>query len=226
MALKLFYDTETTGLPDWKNPSEAEHQPHLTELCAMLVDVDDDHRVVEVFETLVKPNGWIIPDDVVALNGITTEIATASGMAESFAFAEFLAMLDKADESLAYNKTFDERIVRIGLKRYFDDATADAFKASPSSCVMQAARKRMGGKMPTLAEALHHFTGETLEGAHRARIDCVATIQVHRVMWRLDNAKTVGELLTASPLTVPHVLSADSYRADGTAKCDPPAVQA
>ena len=27
MRYILVYDTETTGLPDWEQPSEAEHQP-------------------------------------------------------------------------------------------------------------------------------------------------------------------------------------------------------
>ena len=30
MNLVCAYDTETTGLPDWKNPSDSHHQPHLS----------------------------------------------------------------------------------------------------------------------------------------------------------------------------------------------------
>nr|WP_299241463.1 hypothetical protein [uncultured Halomonas sp.] len=36
----LFFDTETTGLPDWKVPSDSEHQPHLVQLAAVLADDD------------------------------------------------------------------------------------------------------------------------------------------------------------------------------------------
>ncbi|MCK4621311.1 MAG: hypothetical protein KAT62_03750 [Desulfuromonadales bacterium] len=41
----IFYDTETTGLPDWKNPSGGETQPHIVQIGAILAD-EDTKRVL------------------------------------------------------------------------------------------------------------------------------------------------------------------------------------
>ena len=46
MNLALFYDTETTGLPDFKAPSEAQHQPHIVQLAALLVDLFQSTPVI------------------------------------------------------------------------------------------------------------------------------------------------------------------------------------
>lgn len=36
----LFYDTETNGLPLWREPSNHPGQPHITQLAAELCDAD------------------------------------------------------------------------------------------------------------------------------------------------------------------------------------------
>lgn len=40
MNLALFYDTETQGLPLFKEPSEHPSQPHIVQLAACLLDLD------------------------------------------------------------------------------------------------------------------------------------------------------------------------------------------
>lgn len=70
----LFFDTETTGIPDFKSPSDAPHQPHLVEVAALVID-EDTRQVINGFHSMVRPDGWTIPDEVAAIHGITTERA-------------------------------------------------------------------------------------------------------------------------------------------------------
>lgn len=182
----LFFDTETTGLPDWHNPSDQPQQPHMVELCAILANRD---TVLEELHVLIKPDGWIIPDDVIAIHGITNERAHAEGIPEADATGRFLALANKAAMRVGFNVSFDERIVRIAIMRYFGVDRADGFKVGTTYCVMQSAKpimklaataqmlakKQRGYKTPNLGEAVQFLTGKPLEGAHTAKGDCYAT---------------------------------------------------
>lgn len=183
MSLIYFFDTETTGLPQFKLPSNDPIQPHLVDVAALLYD--DAGTLVDSFETIIRPDGWVIPDEVAAIHGITTEMAMDLGMPESEALDGFMAIHERAGLRVAHNRQFDDRIMRIALMRYRGEDTAEAYKAGSGFCTMNATRDlvkcpptekmiRAGFtkyKNPTLAEAYRHFTGEDLQGAHRARAD-------------------------------------------------------
>lgn len=189
MKLILPFDTETTGLPDWKSPSESENQPHLTQLAAILVD-DETGFIARQFEVIIKPNGWVIPDECAELNGITTEKAMDVGIPEIEALQMFLDFYDQCDLRIAHNTTFDNRIIRIALKRYMPDLiTDDAWKDKETYfCTWQRAKKIMGGKSGhKLEEAYKHFTGKELIGAHTALADARACMEIYLRMKELES---------------------------------------
>lgn len=135
--LICFFDTETTGLPLFKSPSEHPDQPHIVDICALLYTPDG--VLVDSFEAMVKPDGWVIPDAVAAIHGISTEMALEQGIPEAEAVAGFMSIMAQAGLRVAHNVSFaDDRILRIGLKRFMDDATADEFKDGPKYCTCQA----------------------------------------------------------------------------------------
>lgn len=183
MSLVYFFDTETTGLPQFKLPSNDPSQPHLVDLAALLYS--EDGTLVDSFEAIIRPDGWTIPDEVAAIHGITHEMAMDLGIPESEAIDGFMAIHERAELRIAHNRQFDDRIMRIALMRYRDEETAEAFKEAPGFCTCNASRDivkcpptekmiRAGFtkyKNPTLAEAYKFFTGEELQGAHRARAD-------------------------------------------------------
>lgn len=181
MNLGLFFDTETTGIPDFKAPSESEHQPHIVQLAALLVDLDT-RQIVQMMDVIVWPGGWTITQETIDIHGITQEMALEVGVSEKLAVEMFL-QLWKHCPRMAYNTTFDNRIIRIALKRYFDESVINAWHEGAQGvewqCQMIAARKIMGGKQPTLAEAYKHFTGNELEHAHSAIADTKACMDVY-----------------------------------------------
>ncbi|ALV06666.1 3'-5' exonuclease [Roseateles depolymerans] len=191
MSLILFFDTETTGFPDFKAPSEAKHQPHLTQVGAILVN-ESTREEVDMMDVLVKPDGWVIPEEAATLTGITTERALAEGIPEAEAVEKFMAMHARAGGRIAFNEAFDMRILRIALMRYRDQEAADAWKAAPALCAATAATpicklpptakmiaaRRNHPKTPKLSEAYEFFTGRKLEGAHSAIVDVRALMAV------------------------------------------------
>lgn len=182
----LGFDSETTGIPDWKSPSGGEHQPHLVELAAKLVDVQTK-EILGSIDSIIKPAGWTIPDDVIQVHGITNEVADTEGHDEKQTLLDFLELWKAADIRVAHNQNFDERIIRIAIKRYLDDDVAEDWKQGAKACtallakpIMQLPPKnRWGFKMPKLEEAYRYFIGKELQGAHRAMNDTDACLDIY-----------------------------------------------
>lgn len=182
MNAAIFFDTETTGLPLFKEPSEHPDQPHIVQLAACLVDLDT-RKTIASMDVIVKPDGWIVPDDVASIHGITTEHAMQVGVPEALAVDMFLALWGRNSQKLriAHNESFDARILRIAIKRHIDPrapgakmAVSDLWKSGAAECTQILSSpivkapptekmKAMGRnhfKSANLGEAYEHFTGQ------------------------------------------------------------------
>lgn len=203
MTLALFYDTETTGLPLFSEPSHDPRQPHIVQLAACLADLDTRKTIASI-DLIVKPDGWTIPDDVAAVHGITTEHAMDVGVTESMALGMLLELWREGDRMrIAHNESFDARIVRIALMRHEDEPLADAWKAAAAACTarlatpicaipptdkMKAAR-RFHHKTPNLGEAYSVLCGGQLTDAHSAMPD----VQACMAVWFAIQDRAVAE---------------------------------
>lgn len=179
----LFFDTETTGLPLWKEPSDHPDQPHIVDLACELWDGDE---MVDSFDTIVNP-GVVIPDDVVELHGITTERAIAEGIPKTEAVDRFHDFVKRADLIAGHNVSFDIRMMRIETARVTGEKWENML---PTFCTMRKATNvcRILGpkarfsedwKWPKLSEAIQHFFDEEFEDAHRAAPDCAASRRIY-----------------------------------------------
>jgi len=200
----LVFDTETTGLPDWHAPSESPDQPHIVQLAAMLVDLDT-RETISSMDVIIKPDGWTIPDDVAAIHGITTERALEVGIPEASAVALFLGLWN-GRTVIGHNVAFDQRILRIALKRNpetFSETIVERWKDCRAECTQKlatpilklppTAKMRAAGrfhnKSANLNEAHEFFIGSPVENAHSAMADVQACWRVYCAIQDMQKEK-------------------------------------
>lgn len=176
----LFFDTETTGLPDFRMPPEWEGQPRICQIGAILTDRDG--FVKSELNLIIRPAGWTIPSAASDIHGITQEAAEKYGVSMRAVLSLFNRLCTKAELVVAHNIKFDQMMIE-------REASAAEFPIGDfrfeGFCTMEAARnvvqcpptekmlaKGMTGfKSPSLTEAYRHFFGSDFEGAHDAMAD-------------------------------------------------------
>lgn len=196
----FFFDTETTGLPDWKSPSGDDCQPHLTQFAGALFR-NDEHVLASV-NLMVRPDGWNIPAELQELTGITEADAARFGRPEPEVYRIASSLMLQADLLVAHNISFDMRIMRIASKRYGPGDEADQLRAIDTACTMRQASKIMKmaptdkmkaagftkPKPPKLEEAYRHFFDQEMQGAHNAMFDVMACRRLWLLMRDLEVA--------------------------------------
>jgi len=175
----MFYDTETTGLPLYREPSDDPRQPHIVQLAAAVVNLDTQ-QLISSMDVIVRPDGWSIPQEIARIHGISTEYALDVGIPEEVALRLLTEFWSNTSVRIAHNETFDARMIRIGLKRYDVGVDPDAWKAGNAVCTQRLATPLCKlGKTASLSEAFQHFTGANRAIEHDAMSDVQACVAVY-----------------------------------------------
>jgi DNA polymerase-3 subunit epsilon len=182
----IVFDTETTGIPNWKIQSGDESQPHIVQLAALQVDLES-RKVIQSIDLIVKPDGWEIPQETIDIHGITNEHAMEVGIPEEAVLNIFLNLWN-GRKRVAYNTTFDNRIIRIATKRYKNEQVITNWKEGDYECAMIASKKAMGVKSVKLVDAYKYFTGKELKDAHSAMSDSKACMELY---FEINNKESV-----------------------------------
>lgn len=179
----LVFDTETSGIPLFSEPSDDPRQPHVVDIACSLFDATG--LEIDRYDTIINP-GVEIPEEVARLHGITTEIAQTEGCEPSEAFDRFIDLWQRSTVIVGHNVSFDLRMVRIlgarvtGEKWENHRPTFCTMRSTTNMCRIEKAKPRFSGdfKWPNLSEATRHFFGHDHENAHRARPDCDASARI------------------------------------------------
>lgn len=204
----LCFDTETTGLPAWRDPSDAPHQPHLVQLAMILMEDDGTERAA--VDLIIKPDGWTISDDIAKIHGITTDLASRVGVPEKVATDLFVGLAYQPGVKLvAHNVKFDERLMRIAMLRAGYDKAWQQSRPRETFCTMEAAtpivnlpptEKMLAAgfnkpKAPRLSECIEFFFQEKLDGAHNALVDVRACVRVYKHLQTLRPLADAGDVI-------------------------------
>lgn len=184
MNLCLFYDTETTGLYDFKRKPGHPSQPHLVQYAGLLVD-PDNQRIVQALASVVNP-GVPIPKEATKVHGIATEYAKQHGVEPEEILQWHAGMMEaRVKLAVCHNISFDRRIM---------DTVAARLKAPfpsslkvPEYCTMKHGTNlcklpgRYGFKWPKLEELHQHLFKESFP-AHDALADVQACARCYFAM--------------------------------------------
>ncbi len=171
----LFFDTETTGLPkNYQAPlDDFLNWPRLVQLAWSLYDAEGNHW--ESHNYIIKPVGFIIPEESSKIHRISQEKALKEGIKVEKALTHFLEQARNASHLIAHNFDFDEKIVGSELLRNklgvfpVNANKVCTMKSSVNVCKID--NRRGGYKWPTLTE-LHSFLFQgDFSDAHDAVFD-------------------------------------------------------
>ncbi|MCP4035688.1 MAG: 3'-5' exonuclease [bacterium] len=182
----LIFDTETTGMVQWKEPPDHPAQPDLVQLAMLLVDRDDWSIKSRVSLIVQLAEGVTIEPEAEATHGISAADCERFGVAPVVAVSLFNQLCMQADAIVAHNISFDQSVMLTALHRLGNKPNRIEGKALV--CTKEATTEilklpgKYGYKWPTLAEAYRHYTGLEIENAHDALEDTLACLEVYRAL--------------------------------------------
>lgn len=178
----FFFDTETTGLWDFKADDLAEHQPRMVQIGAMVTD--GEGNTMQEFNTLVYPDGWEVDESGRAFetHQKTQAMCMKYGMPVVRMMDIVAGMIAPCTTVVAHNLNFDTKLMKgEGLRLGFDHSItkSDRFEQYctmlKSMGILKIPGRYGGYKWPSLQELHKHYFGEEFEDAHDAMADIRAT---------------------------------------------------
>jgi DNA polymerase-3 subunit epsilon len=186
--MPLFIDTETTGKLVFKGTGKnrkvddkLEIQPHIVQLA---YEVTDENEVVlaEV-STLIKPEGWTIPEEATKVHGITTDLCDKFSVPIKRALSMLHGYAELGLMIVAHSLEFDYELLNIECLRAFDRPTP--FAPCDKFCTMLGNKDilKIPGqygdfKWPRLDETYRFYFGRDFEKAHTACADVRACREI------------------------------------------------
>lgn len=183
--LACLFDTETTGIYDFRAPAGADHQPDVLQLCAMLCD---EERVFSAINVFIHADTEIPPESY-EVHRIDRDMTARVGLSRLRACQLLDSFAKKADILVGHNIDFDCNIMMTAMIR---EGGAGQCLKKPRFCTMKEAvphcklpnPKRPGTyKWPSLQEAYQILVdSKGFSGAHDAMADARATYELYRVL--------------------------------------------
>ncbi len=192
-GMTLMVDVETTGLalnsevPCTECP---DNWPRMVRLSWLVVDAAG--TIVRDGDMIVRPCGFIIPEEVVDIHGIDTATALREGVDLSEALDALAADAKGCVRLVGHNIWFDRNVVGAECRRL---KRADMFDGMPKVCTMKLStafcaipHPQYVYKWPRLSELYYILFGHELENAHNGAADVRA---VHDCYVQLKKLKVI-----------------------------------
>lgn len=191
----LFVDTETTGLPKYRNANALQSPDNWPDIVSVAWVVYEDAALVSSKYALIKPQGWTIPADSIKIHGITQSYAEENGRDLVTCLRELSSDLEQADVAVAHNMEFDKNVIFNSYKWRLDMNPLHFWPAREICTMIKSEPElKIPSKFPTsyrqykppsLMELFQAtFPGKTFEGQHNSLKDVEALAEIYWSRWK------------------------------------------
>ncbi len=176
----LFFDTETTGLSKTAN---------LVSIAWVMAN--ENGITLHSEYHIIKPEGWIIPEDSIKIHKITQAHAERYGASLLEVIDRFLWCVNESDVLVAHNIQFDQKIINNTLKYILMRSLSLEDYGKRMFCTMLNSKEFVSKpsktgkfKNPTLAEMYTELFGKEPTGVlHNALTDVQVMVECFYKLW-------------------------------------------
>ncbi len=188
MRKVLFFDTESTGLPQFYNApiTQVNNWPRLVQLA--FIEFYENGTLAAKHNYIIKPEGFSIPREATLIHRITNEQAQTEGYDLTQVLDIFADAITESSILIAHNFDFDRNIVGAEfVRKEFDTKpilTKRSFCTMKNKNIVNFCRisGKNGYKWPKLEELHYKLFNQKISDAHDASIDIAATA---KCFWEL-----------------------------------------
>ena len=205
--MEFIFDIETSGLPKFSNDSkrikntnglartpsrfpspdnfEAYNNSRIVSICWILIDkITKD--IVQQEYYIIQPNGFVIPQEVINIHGLTNEFVNRCGIPINDMLERMYNAIKKVDTIVAYNIEFDYNIIKSELMRSLLDYIVIELDIKTQKCAMQMSQKHMKlNRFPKLADAHLSILGKPIVDAHNSIGDTISCLEIYKAILNL-----------------------------------------
>ena len=162
-------------------------------------DYTYDIKPENILTQIVKPDGFIIPEESIQIHKITNEISNEKGQSIKKCIKKFKNIFNEVDYIIGYNIYFDINVLlnelnRCGMKNSIKKIK-NLIINNKLLCIGELASQYKGYKsgMPKQTKIYAELIGKNLENAHNAQYDICGTIEL--MYWFNTNKKIFGNVI-------------------------------
>ena len=191
----LVFDTETTGLPEGRNPSiyQTDKWPYILQLSYIIYDTDIQ-AILRYIDCIIRiPDDVTISDGSIEIHGITREASNTQGIPIEEALADFDYWVKQCDLIVGHNISFDKRMLIVEHIRNRMRSGLGSEVRLPEYCTMKRGApicnivvspqdKKSYVKYPKLSELYMKLFSEEAQGVHNAFADVLLCLRCYCAM--------------------------------------------